>query len=176
MDNNGKNNAKNNGNSRKIGRVLRPIVRRQDRRRASKQSAPEALGLRTRECHSALTAMRHLRREPKRNSVYPHYSVFRGADHGRSSHRAGRSRRRKSGGSASRRIATHRSRLCLPEIDINYAQARQARLACDFARVDGPCNAPLRTLRFLRLAAPGRACDQIFAASFSYSGLSRANT
>jgi len=43
-----------------------------------KQSAPEA-GLRTRECHSALTAMRPSRRERKRKSIYPRYSRVRRA-------------------------------------------------------------------------------------------------
>src|SRR5580658_6627027 len=43
-----------------------------------KQSAPEA-GLRARECHSALTAMRHSRRERKRKSIYPRYSRVRRA-------------------------------------------------------------------------------------------------
>src|ERR1700722_5150267 len=38
------------------------------------QNAPEAAGLRTRECHSALTAMRHSRQQCKRNSIYPRYS------------------------------------------------------------------------------------------------------
>ena len=42
-----------------------------------KQSAPEAVRLRTRECHSALTAMRRSRREGKRDSIYPHYSRVR---------------------------------------------------------------------------------------------------
>ena len=42
-----------------------------------KQSASEAVGLRTRECHSALTAMRRSRRERKRDSIYPHYSGVR---------------------------------------------------------------------------------------------------
>ena len=43
------------------------------------QNAPEAVGLRTRECHSALTAMRRSRRECKRNSIYPRYSGVRGS-------------------------------------------------------------------------------------------------
>jgi hypothetical protein len=39
-----------------------------------KQNAPEAARPRTRECHSALTAVRPSRRECKRNSIYPRYS------------------------------------------------------------------------------------------------------
>ena len=39
-----------------------------------KQNAPEALGLRTRECHSALTAMGRSRRNRKPDLIYPRYS------------------------------------------------------------------------------------------------------
>ena len=42
-----------------------------------KQGAPEAVGLRTRECHSALTAMRSSRRKRKPDSIYPRYSRLR---------------------------------------------------------------------------------------------------
>jgi hypothetical protein len=44
-----------------------------------KQDAPEAVGLRTRECHSALTAMRRSHAECKRGSIYPRYSGVRPA-------------------------------------------------------------------------------------------------
>ena len=44
------------------------------RARLKKQNAPEAVGLRTRECYSALNAMRRSRRERNRDSIYPRYS------------------------------------------------------------------------------------------------------
>src|SRR5580692_1260120 len=44
-----------------------------------KQNAPEAVRLRTRECHSALNAMRRLRQECKRNLICSCYSRFDGA-------------------------------------------------------------------------------------------------
>jgi hypothetical protein len=50
-------------------------------------NAPEAVELRTRQLHSALTATRRSRRECKRYSIYPRYSrIF--ADHVRSTYRS----------------------------------------------------------------------------------------
>jgi hypothetical protein len=45
--------------------------------RPETQSAPGAVWLRTRECHSALNAMRPSAKERKRNFIYPRYSGFR---------------------------------------------------------------------------------------------------
>jgi len=52
----------------------RPLPRS---RALAKQSAPEAVELRTRKCHSALTAMRRSRQKCKRDSIYPHCSRVR---------------------------------------------------------------------------------------------------
>src|SRR6202051_4248276 len=64
---------------RRGGHPRRQQVRLRYRRPATaaleKQSAPEAAWPRTRECHSALNAMRRLRRERKRDSIYPRCSA-----------------------------------------------------------------------------------------------------
>jgi hypothetical protein len=44
---------------------------------AAKAKRGRSGGLRTRECHSALNAMRRSRRKSQRDSIYPHYSGVR---------------------------------------------------------------------------------------------------